>query len=131
MAFVAFVLLAFPAAASAHANLVRTVPADRARLTTAPSVVLVTFDDPVQVGPGTDAVRNGGGSVLAGPPVTHGKKLGVPLRAGLGTGVYSVRWSIISHDGHNEAGVLAFGVGATAAPEPSLRAGVHLRLRRW
>src|SRR2546421_10924691 len=41
---VALTALALPAAASAHANLVRTVPADRAALSQAPGQILVVFD---------------------------------------------------------------------------------------
>ncbi len=103
--------LALPASAHAHANLVRTVPAGGATLASAPASVDVVFDDAVRVGPGVAAVRNGGGSVLAGPARTSGRVETVPLRARLRDGVYSVRWSVISDDGHLIQGVLAFRVG--------------------
>ena len=70
------------------------------------------FDDTVIRGPGIAAIRNGGGSVLDGKPrVEGGKTLVIPLRHGLSDGVYSVRWAVISDDGHLESGVLAFAVG--------------------
>ena len=132
---VALVALVFPAAASAHAVLLRTVPADRAVSPTPPRQVLVVFDGPVHVGPGNAVVRDGGGSVLAGSPSTHGKTLVLPLRASLGDGDYSVRWSIISDDGHLEQGVLAFGVGSGPPPTSTLSAhtgvGVVTVLLRW
>jgi copper transport protein len=104
--------LAAPGAAFAHANLVRSVPANGAVLARPPAVVRIVFDDSVQTGPGIEVIRNGGGSVLAGHPhVEHGRTLVVPVRRALAGGAYSVRWSVISDDGHLESGVLAFAVG--------------------
>src|SRR5207237_104773 len=119
--------LALPGAAAAHANLVRLGPADGAVLSKSPAAVRVLFDDAVRPGPGGAAIRNGGGSVLARRPyVARGnpRELVVPLRQGLPHGDYSVRWSVVSDDGHNERGVTAFAVGAGAAPPTaSLSAG--------
>jgi copper transport protein len=113
---VALVALALPAAAAAHANLVRTDPASGAVLARSQADVQVVFDDVVRVGPGIEAVRNGGGSVLGGAAATDGRTLVIPLKPHLANGDYSVRWSIISDDGHLESGVLAFGVGEGRAP---------------
>jgi copper transport protein len=44
-----------------------------------------------------------------------GKTLVLPLRS-LREGDYSVRWSVVSDDGHQEEGVLAFAVGTGRAP---------------
>src|SRR5207237_8194833 len=55
---------------------------------------------------------------------------GVPMRRALAAGDYSVRWSVISDDGHNERGVTAFAVGAGAArPQATLTAGSVGRTR--
>jgi methionine-rich copper-binding protein CopC/putative copper export protein len=113
---VALAALALPAAAAAHANLVRTDPAPGAVLARAPRVVRVVFDDVVRVGPGVAAIRNGGGSVLGGAPRATGSTLLIPLRPHLPDGDYSVRWSIVSDDGHLESGVIAFAVGEGRAP---------------
>src|SRR5919201_1633851 len=127
LAVAALVALAAPAAAFAHANLVRLKPANGVVLATAPTAVRVFFDDAIRPGPGVEAVRNGGGSVLAGRAhVAPGdpRELVVPLRRGLADGAYSVRWSIVSDDGHNERGVTAFAVGAgVSPPTASLSAG--------
>ena len=132
----AIAALTVPACASAHANLVRTVPADGAMLSTGPSQIVVVFDDVVRVGPGNEAVRNGGGSILAGKPRANGKTLVFRLRSGLANGDYSVRWSILSDDGHLEQGVLAFAVGTGRPPSAStLRPGAEVGpgtvLTRW
>ena len=111
------VFLMAPAAAWAHASLVRTDPANGAVLAHSPAEVRVTFDSTVRPGPGIAAIRNGGASVLAGQArVAGAKTLVIPLRRGLADGDYSVRWSVISDDGHLESGVLAFGVGIGRAP---------------
>jgi copper transport protein len=52
----------------------------------------------------------------------QGKTLVIPLRPRLAEGDYSVRWSVVSDDGHIVQGVLAFAVGlGRAPPEPVLR----------
>lgn len=111
------VALALPAAAGAHASLVRTVPLDGSVLRISPADVRIAFDDVVRRGPGIEAIRNGGGSVLAGAArVEGGRTLVVPLRRHLPDGDYSVRWAIVSDDGHLESGVLAFAVGVGRPP---------------
>jgi methionine-rich copper-binding protein CopC len=64
--FAVLVALVLPAAARAHASLVRTDPRDGAVLSAAPRTVRFIFDDDVRLVSGVRAVRNGGGSVLAG-----------------------------------------------------------------
>ncbi|MFL6005693.1 MAG: copper resistance CopC/CopD family protein [Gaiellaceae bacterium] len=110
--------LVAPAAAFAHADLVDTNPRNGASLVRAPARVVVRFDDVVRTAPGNAAVRNGGTSVLAGKPRTHGRRLVLPLRDRLRDGDYSVRWSAVSDDGHVIQGVLAFSVGTGRAPPP-------------
>jgi len=137
-ALVVFCLLAavFPPLAHAHARLVRSRPAGGAVLARAPAAVQLLFDDDVSVGPGNEVVRNGGGPALAGRPTADGRLLVLPLRAGLADGDYSVRWSVISNDGHIVQGVFAFAIGrGRAAPQSSLRPVSRSRapdtLERW
>jgi copper transport protein len=109
--------LMFPAAAQAHATLVRSDPRDGAVLAAAPTTVRLVFDDTVRAVSGMRAIRNGDGSVLSGRPhVVNGRVLVVPLRGGLPDGDYTVLWRVLSDDGHRLAGVIAFGVGAGRAP---------------
>ena len=83
------------------------------------------FDDDVRLVSGIRAVRNGGGSVLAGKARVSGARvLVVPLRPGLPDGDYTVLWRVVSDDGHRLAGVISFGVGAgRAPPAPVLNVG--------
>jgi copper transport protein len=120
--------LVVPAGAAAHATLLRTVPANGAVLDRAPQVVRVVFDDGIRVAPGNAAVANSGGASVLGRSVrTNGQVLTLPLRPGLANGAYSIRWSIVSDDGHREAGVVAFAVGRGAkAPTSVLGASAGL-----
>jgi copper transport protein len=114
---VVLLALALPGSASAHARLVRSSPADRAVLASAPREARFVFDDRVRPASGVEAVRNGDGSVVQGHARSvGGRTLVVPLRGGLGEGDYTVLWKIVSDDGHREAGVITFAVGAGRAP---------------
>ncbi len=122
--------------AAAHAVLQRSAPADRAVVKSTPAVVRFFYDDPVEPAPGIAAIRNGGGSVLGGKPRTSGRELIVPLKSGLGNGVYSVRWQVISADGHETGGVIAFAIGAGGNPVAALSAtstgpGASVVITRW
>jgi copper transport protein len=120
---VALAALALPARASAHATLLRTQPENGRTVQRAPAAVRVEFDDRVHVGSGNAAVANATSqSVLAGRARTQGDVLVLPLRPHLANGAYTVRWSIVSDDGHREQGVIAFAVG-TGVARPVLAAG--------
>ena len=128
VALLALIALTLPAGAAAHATLIATTPANGAVLAKAPRAVRVEFDDTIHVAPGNEAVSNvTSGSVLGGAPTVHGHELTLPLRASLQDGDYSVRWSIVSDDGHREEGVIAFAVGAgSPSPHSVLGAGATL-----
>ena len=125
-----------PSVADAHANLIRSIPADRAVLASPPRVARFVFDDPVRIASGIRAVRNGGESVLGGSPhVIGSKNLVIPLKI-TGDGDYSVLWRVVSDDGHTDSGVISFGVGSgRAPPTPSLSASAGPSARdvvsRW
>ena len=118
------VVLALPGAAWSHARLLHTQPANGAVLAAPPTELRVVFDDVVRAGPGIEAVRNGGGSILAGKAHVDARRtLVVPLHPGARHGAFSVRWAVISDDGHLESGIVAFAVGkGQATPLPTLRA---------
>ncbi len=126
----------FPPLAHAHARLLRSTPANGSVLAAPPLGVQLLFDDAVSVGPGNEVVRNRDGSALGGPPRADGRLLVLPLRGGLPDDDYSVRWSVISDDGHIVQGVLAFGIGSGRPPPQSSLAPVSRSrttntLERW
>jgi copper transport protein len=108
--------LVVPAAAGAHASLVRSVPADDAALAHAPARVVLVFDDGIEVAGGNAVVDADGKSVLSGKPHANGKTLILPLRSGLAKGDYTARWSALSDDGHTLEGIVAFSVGTGRPP---------------
>ena len=116
-------LAVLPGVARAHAYLVRSSPADGAVLHNAPRAVRLLFSDTIRPVDGNAVVQNGGGSVMEGPPRVapgHGRELVLPLLGGLGKGDYTVRWRVLSDDGHTLEGLLAFGVGTGRAPPRAL-----------
>jgi len=131
LAVLVLAALVVPAVAAAHARLVRTVPADGAVLAHRPLVVRVEFDDTVRSASGNAVVANDSQrSVLAGRVAVQGRVVVLPLARRLPRGDYTVRWSIVSEDGHPEQGVLAFAVGrGSPPPHPVLVASSPLRAR--
>jgi copper transport protein len=109
------VALVFPAQAFAHATLVQTVPSYRERLTSSPRLVVLRFDQYVKVVPGSIRLFSATGAV----PVSRvwadrtAVEARVPL---LPRGAYTVRWHVLSGDGHVASGLFTFGVRANAPP---------------
>jgi copper transport protein len=103
-------------AAWAHARIVSTNPADGAVLASAPRDVTIRFDDTVRVLGGTTVVGNADKRpVTAGRPSGSGRVVTIPLQK-LRDGDYTVRWRVLSDDGHTIEGVFAFAVGVGRAP---------------
>lgn len=124
-------------AAWAHARLLATTPKDGAVVASPPSRVTIRFDDKVKPLKGTTVVGNTDKRpVVAGRPRASGDDVVIPVRS-LPSGDYTVRWRVLSDDGHTIQGVFAFGVGVgTASPTAVLSAGnanptVANVLSRW
>jgi copper transport protein len=108
--------LSWTGSARAHASFVRSKPADGMVLAHAPRSVRVFFDDEVRPAEGTLVVRNGGGAVTAGKVTARGRELEIPLRRRLPRADYTARWRVVSDDGHELEGVIAFAVGSGRPP---------------
>jgi copper resistance protein C len=114
------------APASAHASLVRAMPADGATLSSAPSQVVLQFDDPITTSFATLVVTGPDGhDVTAGKPSVSGSTLTGALEGGLPPGGYRTVFRVVSDDGHPVTGQLRFTLQlpATAAPSASTPAG--------
>ncbi len=120
-AVVAVALLA-PAAASAHAYLIKTVPSASGIVDVSPPVVALTYDEAVEprfaIISVTDknAKQETTGAVRrsASDPDT----LVVSLAPHLPEGWYLVYWRAISVDGHPVQGAFTFAVGPNPGPAP-------------
>jgi copper transport protein len=121
---VAVAALALPAAAWAHAALLRTVPEASRTINAAPPEVRLTYSEPVEprfaIVSVTDAsakqVTSGDPAAAPGSPDT----LVTPLER-VPEGWYLVFWRVISADGHPVRGAFTFAVGPNPGPPPQFR----------
>jgi copper transport protein len=111
----AIAALVFPASAFAHANLQSTTPKYRQRLQTAPAAVTLRFDQVVTAEPNAIDLKNAYGKTLSTTSRAAGHDVRVPVKK-LTRGAYTVRWHVLSEDGHVVSGVFTFGVRANAPP---------------
>ncbi len=113
--------LALPAAAWAHAVLVRTTPLPSSLVNRPPPVVLLTYSEAVEPRFAVVSVTNAaGGQQIAGSPrrsTADPKTIVVPLRR-LSQGWYLVYWRVVSVDGHPVRGAFTFAVGPNPGPQP-------------
>ena len=116
----ALTALAFPASAFAHASLQRAEPAFRQRVQASPATVSLNFDQTVKALTNSIEVYSSRGVVVS-LPARNAKNphyVVARLRHALRTDAYTVRWHVISGDGHVISGVYTFGV-RMAAPPPT------------
>ncbi|MGH2934281.1 MAG: copper resistance protein CopC [Gaiellaceae bacterium] len=113
--------LALPAAAWAHAALLKTFPEASALLDRQPKVVRLTYDEVVEPRFAIVSVTDKDGhSQTAGSPrrsATDPYTLEVPV-GHLAEGWYLVYWRVISADGHPVRGAFTFSIGPNAGPAP-------------
>jgi copper transport protein len=116
---VALVGLAFPASAAAHATLEHTSPRIGERVESAPRALSLRFDQAVTPTGTSIQVRTAGGRLVSRPAVGGRDPRALAAAVGrLPRGAYTVRWHVLSADGHVVSGVFTFGV-RVAAPPPS------------
>ena len=121
IAAVAVAALVLPAAASAHAVLVKTVPQASGTVNSPPKQLALTYSEPVEPRFAIVSVTDAAGrQQTAGPPhrsPTDSNTLLVPLKR-TAEGWYLVYWRVISVDGHPVRGAYTFAVGPNAGPAP-------------
>jgi len=115
VALVAGVALAVPAAASAHATLIRSDPSDGAVLQQSPKTVTLQFSEPVETSLAAvsvlDAKLDRVDLRRLGHPRPNTITVGVP---NLPRGSYLVTWRVVSADTHAVHGALVFSIGTGA-----------------
>ena len=121
VAGVAAAALAVPAAARAHAALLKTFPEASALLDTQPGAVALTFDEVVEprfaIVSVTDAAGHAQTSGAPRRSAADPYTLEVPVRH-LAEGWYLVFWRAISADGHPVRGAFTFQIGPNPGPAP-------------
>jgi hypothetical protein len=105
-----------PALAWGHAALVRSTPAPRATLARAPGRVRLWFNERLEPAFARVSVWDGQGrqvdrqDVLVGPEDPKALSVGIPT---LGPGPYTVKYRVLSVDGHVVEGSFRFTVRAS------------------
>ncbi|HEU4658478.1 MAG TPA: copper resistance protein CopC [Capillimicrobium sp.] len=111
----AAVTVAWAGDASAHAVLTHTAPHQNASVEVAPARVQLDFNEPVEVSFGAVRVYDERGERVDTGEVEHvpgrPSSVEVGLRPGLGRGIYTATYRVVSADGHPVSGGYAFGVG--------------------
>ena len=114
-----------PSTASAHAYLVKTVPAVSVVLNAPPPNVQLTYDEAVEPRFAIISVTNAQGQQeTTGLPQrspANPDTLVVPLRPHLPEGWYLIYWRAISVDGHPVQGAFTYAVGPNPGPAPQFR----------
>jgi methionine-rich copper-binding protein CopC len=110
LAILLLLLVAVPAAA--HTRLVRADPAPRAALAAPPGRVVLRFSDPVELRFSTLTVETADGLAVdshdARTDADEPRRLSVGLPPALPPGVYTVRYRVLSADGHVVSGSYRF-----------------------
>ena len=116
------VMALLPSVASAHAYLVKTVPAASVVLNVPPPTVQLTYDEAVEPRFAIISVTNAAGRQQTTGPVYRSPAdpdtLVVPLRPHLPEGWYLIFWRAISVDGHPVEGAFTYAVGPNPGPAP-------------
>lgn len=100
--------------AFAHAHLKSAVPAIDGTAAAAPSEIALTFSEALNLKFSGATVTDAGGKPVATGDAklvgTGDTGLTVPLAAPLAAGTYSVKWHVLSVDGHKTEGAYSFTV---------------------
>ena len=103
-------------AASAHATLESSSPADGQSVLTSPSEIRITFSEAVTTISGGLSVLNADGKTVdtGNSEIVGGRTLVAPISEILSDGTYVATYRVLSADGHPVSGSLLFGVGEGA-----------------
>ena len=110
------VLVAFGVTANAHAHLQKSTPADNSVITTSPSNLVLNFSEAARLTTLSIQRGNEPQQNLKPLPTSAAQQISVPLPP-LTPGTYSVKWRVVSDDGHVVSGALHFTVAADHAKD--------------
>jgi methionine-rich copper-binding protein CopC len=98
-----------PTPAAAHAELLNVTPSDGASVTSSPSLISLTFNEPVTGAPGSVQLIDANAKVLRRSAAVTGSTVNLPGKP-LPKGRYLIRWSVASADGHIIVGATSFAL---------------------
>ncbi|WP_334077483.1 copper resistance protein CopC [Paenibacillus sanfengchensis] len=106
---------AIPIPAAAHASVVGSYPASGSTLQAPPESVYVQFNEPIEPAfSSLEVLGPKGEQAVQGSPQLDNKrpdKLTASLKQGLPEGAYTLKWRVVSSDGHPVKGTILFQVG--------------------
>lgn len=105
-------IVVWPTSASAHPNLISTSPQDGAQLSSAPSSIVIRFDEAVKMAAqGTRIVDQNGATVPSTSKLSNkNKTLTITPSSKLGKGMYAAAYNLWSVEGHFVPQAIAFTV---------------------
>ncbi|WP_158277175.1 copper resistance CopC family protein [Serinibacter arcticus] len=107
------------APASAHDVLISSTPADGETLTTAPTEIVLTFNNDIaQIGAEVQ-ITGPDGTVVNEAPTVTGPAATVLLTGEVTSGTYSVAWRVTSSDGHPIDGTFTFVLDLLVVEPPT------------
>ena len=106
-------------AASAHASLTSTEPKDGSVVAAPPSLLSLSFSEPVSPLALT-LVRPDGSSRSLDRFALRDKTLEIEAPGDMGQGTHVLSWRVVSEDGHPVGGAMVFSVGAPSVSPPVL-----------
>jgi hypothetical protein len=117
LALTAAATIATATPAFAHAKLIASTPTAGEALAAPPQQVSLTFSEPVTAAANTVAVAGADGSAwTVGQPSIAGAVVTVPVQPVGPAGAYTLTWRVVSSDGDEITGTIAFTMAAAAAP---------------
>ncbi|HDR6289200.1 TPA: copper resistance protein CopC [Bacillus cereus] len=120
-------IISVPTVAFAHADIVKSTPAEKEILNTAPSIVSVEFGEAIEPSNFTSLMvidEKGNRVDLKNTSIDpkNAKLLTIGLKKNIPNGIYSIHWKVISEDGHPVQGVIPFGIKITGEEASKLQA---------
>jgi copper transport protein len=118
-------ILALPVLSWAHAHLVRSSPSADARLDVAPTLIQLWFSEKPELALSSVSLVDSAGAVVRLGPLRAGDTslaIAAPILDRLAAGQYTVRWRVVSSDGHPSNGSFSFISSASAVAEDTMPA---------
>jgi copper transport protein len=112
---IAIIFFSFPALSSAHAYIIKSFPVDNQSLHQSPQNVSIEFNEEIQpsfhymqvIDQNGKRVDQGNEQIES----NNSKILKTTIKPNLPSGIYTIKWKIVSADGHPVDGIIPFQIG--------------------
>lgn len=105
--------------ASAHSELISSTPSDGSTVQKSISAIKLQFGERIEKVVKMDLKNNSGKTFQIQKPDVQGKNLTVHIKKPLPSGAYTMKWKVISIDGHAISQELSFNIGNKTANQSS------------